>query len=87
MQQNTEVLVLKQVVHMITTVPWRLEKYKHIINRVIYIFQAFKILNVVCRSQWPRGLRHELSSLARTLGSWVRIALEARMFVFILCFC
>jgi hypothetical protein len=24
-----------------------------------------------CRSQWPRGLRHEQSSLARTLGSWV----------------
>jgi hypothetical protein len=22
-----------------------------------------------CRTQWPRGLRHELSSLARTLGS------------------
>jgi hypothetical protein len=21
-----------------------------------------------CRSEWPRGLRHELSSLARTLG-------------------
>jgi hypothetical protein len=24
-----------------------------------------------CRSQWPRGQRHELSSLARNLGSWV----------------
>jgi hypothetical protein len=35
------------------------------------------------RSQWPRGLR-----LTRTLGSWVRIPLEAWMFVlcaFILC--
>jgi hypothetical protein len=30
-----------------------------------------------CRSQWPRGLSHEPSSLARTLGSWVRIPLEA----------
>jgi hypothetical protein len=29
------------------------------------------------RSQWPRRLRHELSSLARTLGSWVQIPLEA----------
>jgi hypothetical protein len=29
----------------------------------------------------PRGLRHELSSLARTLGSWVRIPLEAWMSV------
>jgi hypothetical protein len=28
------------------------------------------------RSQWPSGLRHELSSLARTLGSWVRILLK-----------
>jgi hypothetical protein len=37
-----------------------------------------------CRSQWPRGLRHELSSLARTLGSRVRIPLEAWMSVFIL---
>jgi hypothetical protein len=28
------------------------------------------------RSQWPRGLMREPSSLARTLGSWVRIPLE-----------
>jgi hypothetical protein len=27
----------------------------------------------VRRSQWPRGLRHDTSSLTRTLGSWVRI--------------
>jgi hypothetical protein len=33
------------------------------------------------RSQWPRGLRHELSSNARTLGSWVRIAPKAWMSV------
>jgi hypothetical protein len=31
------------------------------------------------RSQWPRDLRHEPSSSARTLGSWVRIPLEAWM--------
>jgi hypothetical protein len=39
---------------------------------------------------WPRDLRHELSSLARMLGSWVRIPLKAVMFVlcpFILCLC
>jgi hypothetical protein len=30
----------------------------------------------VCRSQWPRRLRHELSSPAQTLGSWVRILLD-----------
>jgi hypothetical protein len=29
------------------------------------------------RSQWPRGLMNELSSVARTLGSWVRIPLKA----------
>jgi hypothetical protein len=34
------------------------------------------------RSQRPRGLRQELSSLARTLGSWIRIPLEAWMSVF-----
>jgi hypothetical protein len=39
------------------------------------------------RSQWPRGLRHEISSLARTLGSWVRIPLETWMSAFILCLC
>jgi hypothetical protein len=39
------------------------------------------------RSQWPRGLRHELSSLARILGSWVRIPLKAWMSAFILYLC
>jgi hypothetical protein len=34
-----------------------------------------------CRSQWLRVLRHELSSPARTLGSWVLISLKAWMFV------
>jgi hypothetical protein len=34
-----------------------------------------------CRSRWPRDLRHELSSLARIVGSWVRIPLKARMSV------
>jgi hypothetical protein len=33
------------------------------------------------RSTWPRGLRHKLSSPARTLGSWVRIPLKAWMSV------
>jgi hypothetical protein len=37
--------------------------------RVTIIFQG--------RSQWPLGLRNELSSLARTLGSRVRIPLKA----------
>jgi hypothetical protein len=36
---------------------------------------------IISRSQWLCGLRHELSSLAQTLGSWVRIPLEAWMHV------
>jgi hypothetical protein len=31
------------------------------------------------QSEWPRGLRHELPSLARTLESWVWIPVEAWM--------
>jgi hypothetical protein len=42
------------------------------INVTIYIY----IYIYICRSQWPRGLRHELSSPAPTLGSWVRIPLR-----------
>jgi hypothetical protein len=34
--------------------------------------------------QWPLGLKHELSSSARTLVSWARIPLEVWMFAFIL---
>jgi hypothetical protein len=34
-----------------------------------------------CRLQWPHGLRHELSSFARTLGLWVRITIKSWMFV------
>jgi hypothetical protein len=37
----------------------------------------------LCKSHWPRGLMHELSSPARTLGSWVRISLEAWMTVYV----
>jgi hypothetical protein len=36
---------------------------------------------LISRSQQPRGLRHELPSLARTLRSWVRIPLKAFMSV------
>jgi hypothetical protein len=40
-----------------------------------------------CRSQWPPGLRHKLSSPAQTLGSWVRIPLEAWMYVCVYSVC
>jgi hypothetical protein len=39
------------------------------------------------RSQWARGLRHEPSSPARTLGSWVRITIEAWMSVCVYSVC
>jgi hypothetical protein len=48
-------------------------EYEHI--------QKFAFIMIMCRSQWSRGLGHELSSLARTLGSWVRILLKAWMSV------
>jgi hypothetical protein len=35
----------------------------------------------MCRSQWPRGLRHEQSSSALTLESWVLNPLKAWMSV------
>jgi hypothetical protein len=45
----------------------------------VLIFSFGKV--ILCRSQWPRGLRHKLSSIARTLGSWVRMPLKAWMSV------
>jgi hypothetical protein len=54
-------------------------------NKDAYRLIFYLIYGLHRRSQWPRGLRHELSSLGRTLGSWVRIPLKAGMFAFILC--
>jgi hypothetical protein len=57
------------------------------------LFMFFFHFNVTkgvgSRSQWPRCLRHELSSLTRTLWSWVRIPLKAwiSVYAFILCLC
>jgi hypothetical protein len=51
---------------------------------IIFLFGGFVhylTLYRTARSQWPRGLSHELSSLARTLGSWIRIPLKVWMFV------
>jgi hypothetical protein len=53
--------------------------------KTYYLVRAIEISS---RSQWPRRLRHQVSSLARTLGSWVRIPLKAWVSVlcaFILC--
>jgi hypothetical protein len=44
-------------------------------------YTNMSIHNFFRRSEWPRGLRHELSSPARTLGSWILIPLEAWMSV------
>jgi hypothetical protein len=40
-----------------------------------------EVYSYFCRSRWPRGLSHVLSSLARTLGSWLRIPLKSWMSV------
>jgi hypothetical protein len=51
------------------------------VNSNVYIVYNIREMSLgnstLYRSQWPRGLRHELSSLARTLGSWVPIPLDA----------
>jgi hypothetical protein len=43
--------------------------------------------NCKSRWQWLWGLRHEMSSPARILGSWVRIPLKAWMYAVFLCLC
>jgi hypothetical protein len=53
---------------------------------VYFNSQLFETVYACCiehqsRQQRPRGLRHELPSPAQTLGSWVRIPLEAWMSV------
>jgi hypothetical protein len=64
---------------------------QNIIVQVVHLCTAplrlFNYFPCKCRTQWLRGLRHELSPLARTLGFWVRMPLEAWMSVcaFILC--
>jgi hypothetical protein len=50
-------------------------------TRMMVWLLDFCAIIIHCRSKWPRGLRHKLSSPAPTLGSWVRILLEAWMSV------
>jgi hypothetical protein len=64
--------------HMVATVPEMVSK------RLEYSWRLFFFYNFYNRRwQRPRGLRYELSSLARTLGSWVRIPLKAQMSVYV----
>jgi hypothetical protein len=70
-------------------------KYRegHIKLHFCLCVKKINLSNCICKSimhfqetkfhadQWPRGLKHELSSPALTLGSWVRIPLEAWMSV------
>jgi hypothetical protein len=60
----------------------------HVSDVVWSRFYSFTFLKwVFSWSQWPRGLRLELSSLARTLGSWVRILFKVLMSVCVYCVC
>jgi hypothetical protein len=55
-----------------------------------FSIQNLRILHMkvhLWRSQWPRGLRQEVSSPAQALGSRVRIPLNSRMSDFIVCLC
>jgi hypothetical protein len=56
-------------------------------NLCFPMFYNWKSYTRHCRSQRKRGLSHEMSSPARTLGSWVTIPLKAWMSLFILCLC
>jgi hypothetical protein len=53
--------------------------YTHWVILVYFLFSKFQCIHIW--SWWPRRLRHEPSSLSRTLGSWVRIPLKAWMSV------
>jgi hypothetical protein len=59
-----------------------LKEYRYFLVYSPYIYSLH-------RSQWSCSLRHEMSSLAQTLGSWVWIPLKEwmSMCAFILCLC
>jgi hypothetical protein len=54
---------------------WKVQKE----DDIEIVFRKIVCKDYKCRSQWPRRLSHELSSLSRTLGSWVPIPLETWM--------
>jgi hypothetical protein len=65
-------------------------KWEGHVARMGEIRNAYRIMvqTTECSwSHWPSGLRHVLSSAAGTLGSWIRIPLEARMYVCVFLCC
>jgi hypothetical protein len=59
------------------------DNFKPIVNARYFKITVNELFNKtatsVSRLQWPRSLGHEISSPARTLGSWARIPLMAWM--------
>jgi hypothetical protein len=59
--------------------------YEFVISLMRAVCPAFlfvlHLTNIWCLSHWPQGLRHETSSPAQALRSWVRIQLGASMFL------
>jgi hypothetical protein len=69
-----------QVVTAITVAPVRLVRSMvYLLSHIFLLFSLYDVLRG--RSQWPCGLWHELSSVDRTLRSWVRISPKAWMSV------
>jgi hypothetical protein len=57
-------------------------------GKIVFMVAIYDSVHVSPRrSQWRRRLRHEPSSPAQTLGSWVRIPLEAWMSVSVYSVC
>jgi hypothetical protein len=71
--------------YLLLSIPVSLFLFKHSLSCNQFLF--FGCDPLCGRSHWPRGLGHEQSLPAWTLGSWVRIPLEAWMpvYAFILC--
>jgi hypothetical protein len=78
-QKSTQYQLTDLQIHESTTSDWN----------VLCSGDIHRPITSKSRSQWSRGLRRELISLALTLGSWFRIPLKAWMSVsaFILCLC
>jgi hypothetical protein len=64
----------------VTTLIWKVDNLAcNCMLRTLFVQYCVSI-KLGGRSQYQRGLKHELSSLSRTLGSWVRISVMAWMF-------